>query len=178
MAATSKPTVSSAPVEPAVTTARADKATDLATELAAARDRIAELEAHVETVETLGIAPVAAQESAPYFVTAVGVCYAVDGAPTNIGLALQGRVVYLVDPEAERLLLQDAVRAASEADLANEELRMVRSAAAVDAQLSGPTNNPYGGSIAGTTLERHAAEQIALAKKSGAIAGATATGPA
>jgi hypothetical protein len=109
------------------------------------------------------------REHGLYRVTAVGVCYAFNGEPTNIQLALQHRVVELVDSEAERLLLLGCVKAASEADIANESLRAERDAAARDAQLHGPTSNPYGGSISGTTLEAHAAEQIALAKKSGAI---------
>jgi hypothetical protein len=167
MPTTSKPTRGDTTVadEASPAVVQSTSQDDLATQLATAQQRIAEL----ETTAPLGIAPVAPQESARYYVTAVGACYAVDGAPTNIGLALHGQVVELVDSEAERLLIQGAVRPASVDDIANEALRVNRSAAAVDAEIAGPASNPYGGSLAGTSLERHAREQIAIAKRSGAV---------
>jgi len=114
----------------------------------------------------------APRESAPgqYVVTGAGCCYAVDGDPANIGLALRGHVVALTDEEALRLIIVGAVAAASDADVERDRVMRERQAIAAVEQLAGPADNPYGGQAVGNkTLEQHAREQIELAHKAGTL---------
>ncbi len=79
---------------------------------------------------------------------------------------MHGAVIDLVDSEAARLIKLEAVRAATDDEVAADAVRRAREAD-IDAQnASGPSNNPFGGRVVGVSLEDHAAEQIALAKKS------------
>lgn len=141
----------------------------LAKSLAAAHARIAELEAagaSIDDPET--------DETGKYMVLSAGVSHRVGGRLTHITLALAGQVIDLVDDEARRLLMLGAVRAADEADIAAGEARALRDSQAAAAQLVGPADNPYGGQVVGgrdpqVTLALHAEEQIARARKSGAL---------
>lgn len=110
--------------------------------------------------------PRKAPPTASYVVLGAGACYLVDGDPAHSALALRGNVIALEDTEARRLLLLGAVRAATEEDAMRD--RVVSEAKALEdaAALAGPKDNPFGGqTVAGKTLEQHADEQIALAKK-------------
>jgi len=107
-----------------------------------------------------------ASDGGLYVVIGVGVCYATNTTPTEPGLGLHHRVIDLSDAEAARLLKLGVIRAADEDDLAREEAISARDAEAAVVALRGPDANPFGGrTVGGATLEAHAAEQIALAKK-------------
>lgn len=141
----------------------------LAKSLAAAQARIAELEA-----AGAGIDEPETDESGKYMVLSAGISHRVGGRATHVTLALAGQVINLADDEAHRLLMLGAIRAADDVDLAAGEARALRDAQAMAAQQVGPTNNPYGGQVAGgrdpeTTLQLHAEQQIALARRSGAL---------
>ena len=112
----------------------------------------------------------AAVDTALYVVTIAGACYRTAGDPDNIGLAHHGRVVELDDAEASRLLKLGAVRAAEKADVDREQERRDRESRLASELAEGPSDNPFGGRPLGDkSLEQHAAEQIALAKKAGAL---------
>jgi hypothetical protein len=144
-------------------TSPAPDAAALAASLAAAQEQIAALTAAQNTPEP------SVEEAGKYFVLSAGVCYRVGGSETHVTLGLAGQVIDLVDSEAHRLLMLQAVRAASKDDLLVGRARALRDAQAIATGQAGPVDNPYGGSMVNTTLERHAAEQIAIARKSGAL---------
>lgn len=105
-----------------------------------------------------------------YLVLAVGAPYTVDNTPGKIVVGLQGRVVDLTDDEATRLLNLNAVRAATEDEVKADEARKQREADIEAQNTAGPAGNPFGGrTVAGVSLEDHAAEQIALARKAGRL---------
>lgn len=138
-------------------------------ELEAARKRIAELEGELE--EATAPVPVPATVSVEpegtgmYVVICAGAPYMVGGDPAYVQVAMHGYVIDLVDSEARRLILLGAVRAANDAEVAGDRARRERDAV-IDAQnVAGPASNPFGGRVVGTSLEAHAAEQIALAKR-------------
>lgn len=135
----------------------------------ALRARIRELEAQVPTGTGAG-EDTASEGTGAYLVTAVGASFVSPRNPAVVELGMQGRVVEIGDAEAQRLLMLGAIRAADETDVATEQGRSLRLAAAEAEMQTGPARNPYGGMVAGSTsLEQHAADQIALARKSGAI---------
>lgn len=135
----------------------------------ALKARIRELEAQVSAGTSAGESE-PSEGTGAYLVTAVGAQFASPRNPAVIELGLQGRVVEIGDADAQRLLMLGAIRAADETDVATEQGRSLRLAAAEAEMQTGPARNPYGGMVAGSTsLEQHAADQIALAKKSGAI---------
>jgi hypothetical protein len=108
-------------------------------------------------------------ENGAYYVTAAGAPYAVQGDLAYVRVAMHGEVIELVDKEAARLISLGAVRAATDAEVAADRTRRVQ-VAAIDARnAAGPDDNPFGGQVVNTTFERHAEEQIALARKSAAL---------
>jgi hypothetical protein len=120
-----------------------------------------------EATAPASLAP-AEQKTGKYTVTCAGAPYAVGGDPAYISIAMHGHVIDLVDGEAMRLITLGAVRAATDEEVAVDGVRRTREAV-VDAQnAAGPANNPFGGRVVGTSLEAHAAEQIALAHKAAA----------
>lgn len=103
-----------------------------------------------------------------YIVTSAGAPYMVNGDPAYVQVAMHGYVIDLTDDEALRLLKLDAVRAATADESEADKARRARDAE-IDAQnAAGPVNNPFGGRPVGTSVEAHAAEQIALARKAAA----------
>ncbi len=105
------------------------------------------------------------QDTGTYVVIIAGACFSrPNGEP---GLAHMGHVVELGDDEARRLLMLDAIRAATDADVKADRERRDREAEIAAQNAAGPDNNPFGGRVVGTTLEKHAAEQMELAKKAG-----------
>lgn len=135
----------------------------------ALKARIRDLEAQLSTgADTMGTD--ASEGTGAYLVTAVGASYLSPRNPAIVELGMQGRVVEIGDAEAGRLLMLGAVRAATDEDVATEQARALRIAAAEAEMQTGPARNPYGGMVAGSTsLEQHRDDQIALARKSGAI---------
>jgi hypothetical protein len=133
----------------------------------ALRARIRDLEAQLGPDAAGGDA---SEGTGAYLVTAVGASYLSPHNPAIVELGMQGRVVEIGDAEAGRLLMLGAVRAATDEDVATEQARALRVAAAEAEMQTGPARNPYGGMVAGSTsLEQHRDDQIALARKSGAI---------
>ncbi len=139
-----------------------------AAELAKRDEQIAELE-EAATDPAGGKSDAGEESSGQYYVMAAGCPYAVGGNPALIQIAMHGHVIELVDSEARRLLLLDAVRAATEVEVMADEARREREAGVDAENTAGPAGNPFGGQVVNTTLERHAAEQIALARKAGRL---------
>ncbi len=140
---------------------------DLAAKLKAAEDERDAALADLEAATAPGTSDTGEPpETASYVVVGAGACYLVGGDPAHSALALRGNVIDLVEAEARRLLMQGAVRAATKEDAARDQAAMAVKALEDAAALAGPVENPYGGqTVAGKTLEQHADEQIALAKK-------------
>lgn len=105
------------------------------------------------------------QSTGKYYVTSAGCPYAVGGDMAFIQVAMHGHVIDLVDSEATRLLNLNAIRAATDDEVAADTVRRQVEADINAANAAGPADNPYGGRLAGVSLEEHAAEQIKLAHK-------------
>lgn len=105
-----------------------------------------------------------------YYVDAVGVPYAQDGVEGAIVVGTHGQVISLSDDEARRLLSLSVIRAATEDEVKADRERRARLAEIDEQNAAGPSSNPFGGRVmAGVSLEAHAAEQIALARKAGRL---------
>ncbi len=92
----------------------------------------------------------------------------VDGDPAYVQVAMHGYVIDLVESEAMRLLKLGAIAAASDEQIEADTARRQRDADIEAQNAAGPASNPFGGRVVGTSLEDHAAEQIALAKATAA----------